>query len=354
MEQTKIEWTATYSEDGTVIPGYTFNPWIGCTKVSDGCKYCYAENLMDKRYGRVEWGPTGTRARTSNAYWRKPLQWDRKCEEAGIRQRVFCASLADVFEDNDQVIDWRLDLFRLIKQTPNLDWLLLTKRPGNIKKMTEFVFRENGRYQLPDNVAIGVSVENQETANERIPHLAAIPAKVRFLSIEPLLGAIDLEPLILEIAMPPDSVPINYRWFIPRPEYERSVDWVIVGGESGPSARPMHPRWVWSIRMLCCAADIPFFFKQHGEWLPEAPITSNAGFTLQAKRWVAVDVDGTVVDYDNPGAVNALSDGAWFMGRVGKKKAGRLLDGREWNEMPFSMETDSGQHYDKVSNEDKS
>ena len=117
-ENSKIEWT-----------DHTFNPWIGCTKVSDGCKNCYAESLMDKRWGKVKWGPQGQRQRTSDENWKKPFAWDRQAAKQGIRYRVFCASLADVFEDNDQVSDWRLDLFDMIKVTPNLDWLLLTKRP---------------------------------------------------------------------------------------------------------------------------------------------------------------------------------------------------------------------------------
>jgi protein gp37 len=126
-ENSNIEWTH-----------HTFNPWIGCTKVSDGCKNCYAENLMDKRYGRVKWGPQGTRVRTSEANWKKPLKWNREAEAKGERHRVFCASLADVFEDKPdqpEMEQWRLELLELIIKTPYLDWLLLTKRPENVRGM---------------------------------------------------------------------------------------------------------------------------------------------------------------------------------------------------------------------------
>lgn len=121
MENTKIEWA-----------DHTFNPWIGCTKVSDGCKHCYAEHLMDTRLGRVKWGPQGIRQRTSAAYWRYPLKWNKRLEGTGRRERVFCASLADVFEDRPELEEWRQDLYHLISETPNLDWLLLTKRPENV------------------------------------------------------------------------------------------------------------------------------------------------------------------------------------------------------------------------------
>ena len=283
MENSNIEWT-----------DHTFNPWMGCTKVSDGCKNCYAETLMDKRYGKVKWGPQGQRVRTSAANWKKPLKWDREAAAAGKRARVFCASLADVFEDKpdqrDEMDKWRTELFQLIQDTPNLDWLLLTKRPENVMEMVGNV---PWYYGLP-NVWIGTSVENQEQADKRIPALVTIPAAVRFLSMEPLFGPIDL-----------DLSGSNYGIY--------GIDWVIVGGESGPNARPMHPDWARGIRNQCQEAGVPFFFKQWGEWAWTGDyITDN----LYADKQRYMFADRTV------------------MIRAGKRAAGRLLDGREWNGFP--------------------
>jgi protein gp37 len=218
---------------------------MGCTKVSDGCKNCYAESLMDKRWGKVEWGPTGQRKRTSDTNWQKPLLWNRKAKKEGVRYRVFCASLADVFEDKPdqrkEMSIWRTDLFNMIAHTQHLDWLLLTKRPENVKP----ALIDAGR-DLPNNVWIGTSVENQEQANKRIPKLLEIPASIRFLSMEPLLGPVD-------IGLP----------FSDNPYMTLShVDWVIVGGESGHHARRMQVAWAMYLREQCANANIPFFFKQ--------------------------------------------------------------------------------------------
>lgn len=219
-EHTAIEWA-----------DHTFNPVIGCQKVSAACDFCYAETLMDTRLGRVEWGPHGERKRTSAANWRQPLKWNRAAEAAGIRARVFCASLADVF-DTRWPAGARADLWQLIDETPHLIWMLLTKRPQNIAKM------------LPadvgtGNVWLGTTVENQDEARKRIPALCANDAAVHFLSCEPLLGDIRL-----------DDFP------------EWPLDWIIVGGESGAHARPMHPDWPRSIRDQCQDAGVPFFMKQ--------------------------------------------------------------------------------------------
>lgn len=247
MAETKIEWTATRLPDGTLVPGYTFNPWIGCTKVSDGCKFCYAETLMDNRYGRVKWGPQGTRSKTSDAYWRKPFAWNEKAKQLGVRLKVFCASLADVFEDRPELIEWREELLALILDTPNLNWLLLTKRPQNVEQMVDEILGpvRLGWDDLP-NVWIGTSVENQYAANERIPHLLSIPARVRFLSAEPLLGNVWIG---------------GKDWSeIPKPK----VDWVIVGAESGPNHRVMNLSWAHYLRLQCRLMHIPFFMKQLG------------------------------------------------------------------------------------------
>jgi protein gp37 len=180
-DNTSIEWC-----------DHTFNPWEGCQKVSPGCDHCYAETRNARFNGTaVNWGPGAPRRRTSEANWKKPLKWNREAQAFfaahGRRQRVFCASLADVF-DNAVDPQWRRDLFNLILQTPHLDWLLLTKRIGNVSG----VIRDQLLHPLPPNVWMGITVVNQEEADRDIPKLLAIDASVRFLSMEPLLGHIDL------------------------------------------------------------------------------------------------------------------------------------------------------------------
>lgn len=210
----KIEWTDN-----------TFNPWWGCTKVSPGCDNCYAEALS-RRYKRAEWGHGKPRLMASESYWRQPLKWSAAAN--GARPRVFCASMADVF-DNEVPEEWRARLFDLIEATPNIDWLLLTKRIGNVLKQ--------GIGEPRDNVWLGISVVNQEEADRDIPKLLRVPARVRFISYEPALGPI-------------------YR------DNWRGIDWLICGGESGPGARMMQPDWARSIRDQCKAHGVAFFMKQ--------------------------------------------------------------------------------------------
>ena len=240
-----IEWTH-----------HTFNPWWGCTKVSPACDHCYAE-LMSKRFGYRVWGP-GTGIRELSApYWNEPYKWDADSAEANERRRVFCASMADVFEGLPEQTPIRTRLWKLVVETPNLDWLLLTKRPQKVRQLAPWT----GTW--PRNVWVGTTVENQEWAERRIPHLLEVPSVVRFLSVEPLLGRVDLR-----------------RYF----RGARRVDWVIAGGEAGPGARPMDEEWVREVREQCKTANVSFFFKQWG-------------------------------------------------GRL-KKRTGRVLDGRTWDEIP--------------------
>lgn len=309
MENSKIEWTH-----------HTFNPWIGCTKVSPGCKNCYAEELMANRYGKVKWGPGGVRVKTSAANWKKPMQWQRQAEKEGVRYRVFCASLADIFEDKpdqrEEMNAWRVELFRLIEKTPNLDWLLLTKRPdkaGDFFRMLEQ--DDEGRYWYDidldelsppfPNVWLGTSVENQEQADKRIPELLRIPARGYFLSCEPLLEKVNIAQYL---CFPVGDV-----------GHFNFVDWVIVGGESGKNARPMNENWVMDLLRQCKKTSTPFLFKQWGEWLPVFVHEVDKGDHF----WETVPtLDG---DSDNLALVSR---------KVGKKAAGRLLGGIEYNEFP--------------------
>lgn len=249
MAESSIEWT-----------DFTFNPWIGCQAVSPGCDHCYAETQNGfYKWNKAGWGPHAARRRTSAGYWKQPLKWNREAEAAGERRRVFCASLADVFDNHASIEpSWRADLFDLIKATPALDWQLLTKRPQNIGDM---LYQAIG-YDLDlalwpwPNVWLGTTVENQAEADRRIPHLLAVPAKVRFLSCEPLLEEVNF--YRTSASMPLDNHPWQNRPIL------GGLDWVICGGESGPKARPMHPDWARALRDQCAAAGVPFFMKQMG------------------------------------------------------------------------------------------
>lgn len=233
-KDSKIEWTT-----------HTFNPWFGCTKVSPACKNCYAE-VMTKRTGLVVWGPQAERRISSNDNWKQPLKWAKAARAAGVRHRVFCASLADVFEDRPEVSDARLRLWNLIEATPELDWLLLTKRPENMDRMLPW------RFQPYPNVWLGTTVEDQQRADERIPHLLRIRAAKRFLSVEPMIGPVGLETCYRDHSE--SSGLCDHE--------ETGIDWVICGGESGHGARPLNIKWARSLRDQCKSAGVAFFMKQ--------------------------------------------------------------------------------------------
>ena len=302
----------------------TFNPWIGCTKVSPGCANCYAERDFDLRKHVAKWGAGQPRHRTSKVYWKQPLMWDKEAarnisywqekrsrwiasgqaEHGPGKQwlamhdaakprppRVFCASLADWLDD-EVPMEWLADLLDLILRTPTLDWLLLTKRPQLWRQRLEAAADIGSDVaeswldgNVPTNVWIGTTVEDQKRADERIPALLQIPARVRFLSCEPLLGPVDLHSQHIKI----ETWRVGESFDGPAPL--DGIHWVICGGESGPKARPMHPDWARSLRDQCAEAGVPFLFKQFGE-------------------------------HNEQGQ------------RVGKHTAGRLLDGREHNEFP--------------------
>lgn len=323
-ENSKIEWTT-----------HTFNPWEGCQKVGPGCDNCYAEARDVRFTGGTHWGSGAPRRRTSKANWAKPMKWNRDSRDNVLRgyprPRVFCASLADVF-DNAVDQQWRADLFDLIRITPNLDWLLLTKRPGNIAKMLPAGWGDGW-----PNVWLGCTVVNQEEADRDIPKLLAVPAAVRFLSMEPLLGPVDLT----EIAIPRPDLRASVVFDVLRGTggFDRplgKLDWVIVGGESGPHARPMHPDWARSLRDQCVAAGVPFLFKQWGEWGPSTPEEAHLN---PHSGWRCFKGHPHV-----PRAEELYSEnGAAFIERKGKKAAGRKLDGVEWSQFPSGNDKNNHQ-----------
>lgn len=355
-ENSKIEWC-----------NHTFNPWRGCSKISPGCEHCYAETLS-KRNPKLlgEWGKGKPRVLASDEMWKQPVKWDKHAKESRViggdvlhqwgsaqnvghpetlvimasdskgftheikpeewaaaeqpRPRVFCASLADWLDD-EVPIEWLIRLLSLIVATPNLDWLLLTKRLENLRPRMEQVMRAIPRNNITGaessarclaeawlttggtiihNIWLGTTVEDQTRADERIPLLLSIPAKVRFLSCEPLLGPVDLHSPHIKV----ETWRVGEYFDGPPPL--NGIHWVICGGESGPKARPMHPDWARSLRDQCAdaGAGVPFFFKQWGEYTYSS---QNEGH------------------YDTS---------AGHLVRVGKAKASRLLDGIEHNGFP--------------------
>jgi protein gp37 len=265
-----IEWTH-----------HTFNPWWGCAKVSPACKHCYAEAITN-RFGGAKWGVKGERRFFGVEHWNEPLKWNKEAERDGIRYRVFCASMSDVYEDRADLAKERDKLWSLIEKTPALDWLVLTKRPENVQRLSPYGDK------WPNNVWLGTSVENQEWADKRLPLINTVPAKIRFLSCEPLLGPIDLSALVKK----------------------KSIHWIIAGGESGPGSRPMSPEWVRGLRDFSAKRDIAFHFKQWGHWAP----VSN-----KSKK------KPTNFNFENSG---------FEMISLGKAISGRKLDGRTHDEFP--------------------
>ncbi len=267
-----IEWTH-----------HTFNPWWGCVKVSPACQHCYAE-AWAKRVGSNVWGTKAPRRFFSNDHWLDPVRWNAEAEKVGTRYRVFCASMADVFEARRELNEHRARLWNLIETTPMLDWLLLTKRPEHVNRLTRW--GDN----WPTNVWLGTTVENQEWADKRMPHLLANSAKVRFLSCEPLLGRLDLRSYV-------------------KPGKPSPVHWIITGGESGPHSRPMDPEWVRDLRDFCRKRNIAFHFKQWGHWAPSVPNSEPKAKTIELGNRT-------------------------MMVALGKGAAGRVLDGETHDELP--------------------
>lgn len=342
---TSIGWTATIMPDGTRKPGFTFNPWIGCEKIAPGCKFCYAKADMDDRRHRAQWGSLaagGTRALTADSYWKDPIKWNKEAERRGVRFKVFCSSLADVFEDwkgpivrnrwikpvlepafiqqhevwiapsepdrfvekhgelTEQELanvaaglyrpatmaDVRASLFRLIDKTPFLDWLLLTKRPENIRRFwpdshrapTDADYRGWGGDGPIDSVAfkarrenvwLGASVSEQETWDRNVPLLAQCRdlGKYLFISGEPLLGPIDVEyPTTVYPDGPPtccSGMDCGCRGGPTEPPMCYDIDWMILGAESGVERRKCDPAWAQAINRQLEDCGKPVFNKQY-------------------------------------------------------------------------------------------
>ncbi len=355
----KIEWTATVNPDGSVSPGATWNPVRGCSKVSEGCRHCYAmniaarfagaglpyEGLAERRGGLAQWT---NRVMLVEDSLNLPLTWKKP-------KRIFVNSMSDLFHEQvPQEFIYRVSLVML--KAHRHTYQILTKRPERMANIwltslhCEWLREALGSHLLTDaniqqsfsHVWIGTSVEDQATADERIPHLLKVPARVRFLSCEPLLGAVDLRNG-LRIAwkcsgcrryfsgqlqeLCPNCGQAGY-WtgshaFNPKGgQVGSGISWVICGGESGPHARPMHPDWPRELRDQCQAAGVPFFFKQHGEWLDgrEWPDYRAGEFRGQTQE---------VEQFYSPRRCQHIT-----LCRVGKHAAGRQLDGRTWDEFP--------------------
>lgn len=374
MAQTTIEWTHTIAPDGTKLPGYTFNGWWSCTKHGPECLSCYAETFA-RRLGK-EWGPNAPRYRTSDDNWEKPLAWNRKAEKLRMPLKVFAFSMGDVFEDYQLEVrdfggenilhrctaghwtywdsvaaagiscaecghlaqaitlsDIRRDLYDLIDATPWLDWLVLTKRPENIRPMWRGGKRRN--------VWLGTTAGTQKTLDKNAPEILKVSdlCENTFISGEPLLEPMDVMPYIGGRTY---ECPCGFH----RTESELifsggddyrcaecgkackiwpSLSQIIVGGESGHHARHMHPHGVRMIRDQCAVAGVPFFFKQWGEYSFEVIDGGAPDLTKLAKNQSVAA---------NPGGGNTHIRYT----RVGKEAAGNFLDGRQHLEFPLSWD----------------
>ena len=294
MPLTLIEWAH-----------YVFNTWWGCVRVSRACDGCYAEKWAKWRGKDGLWLPHGPRWFPSDAVWRGPARWNRDAAAAGKPRRVFSGSMCDVFErhpvvDMQAMLDAaRIQLWMLCETTPWLVWLLLTKRPQNILRMVPPHWLTGG---WPANVWVGASIESQEWVRPRGTKLLRVPAPVRFLSCEPLVERLDLSSLLTG---------------------DNRVEWVIAGGESGHGAVPSHPAWFTGLRDQCTDADIPFFFKQWGEW-----------GVIPNPAWPADDATRRPLRHQQVADTPGFPADVVPMYRVGKKAAGRVLDSREWSQVP--------------------
>jgi len=336
-ENTKIEWCDS-----------TFNPVVGCQKVSAACDFCYAE-AQDKRFGGNHWGPNAARRRTTPQNWNKPRKWHREADkffsEHGRRRRVFCASMADVF-DNKWEDEWRADLWGLIRECSSIDWLLLTKRPQNIPGMIPEFWDD-----IKGHIWLGRTVENAENLNKAKGHeiFMHVDAAVHFLSCEPLLSGLDLEHIDLGngrllngLTGVEDAAGGN------QVIWRNKIGWVITGGESGlrKNARYCNPDHVRRLQAQCARNETPFLFKQWGNWVPWQPadapffqsqngqyVDGHVAPWLDKDGEALYEMDGTnwQVDY---GDLADESDTLTLYQYTNKATAGRELDGITYTEFP--------------------
>lgn len=295
-EKTNISWC-----------DHTWNPWFGCTEVSPACDFCYARVMMDERYHKVKWGAGEDRIRTAPANWQQPLKWDRAAAAAGVIRTVFCLSLGDIW-DNEIDPLWREQAFDVMRKTPNLLYLLLSKRIGNAERMCD-VSRHGSSAALPENTALGATMIDQEEWDRDLPKLKeanrVLGARFTFASVEPMLGPVDT--------------------------HGNMPDWVIVGGESGKEARPMHPDWARSMRDQCKESGTAFHFKQWGEW---APGECNGGPQTHTERVAYLFENNWDFSTLSPrGSLETHCDDGPDVWRFGKNVAGRMLDGVEHNDL---------------------
>lgn len=340
-KDSKIQWTDN-----------TLNFWIGCQEVSPACDFCYAKTQNLRRHWVDGWGPHGERRRTQ--YWNDARRWNRMARELGVRLKVFSNSLSDFFDKAVDDKPWRGDAWSLIDECRDLDWLILTKRPQNIPNRLPAGWMSGSPLKPWPHVWLGTTVENQEEADRRIPHLLAVPAAKHFLSCEPLLGPIRLDQLTRygQTRAYIDNALNGFQSNGYGGSYGPRIDWVIPGGETGPNARPPHPDWLRSLRDQCAAAGVPFFLKAWGDWAPLGQ--------FEAKGWERAGSNGTgemvgrltggfedgclplfngkrfVTRYPWPTTSNTGHDPGPCMVRVGTARSGALLDGREYRERPSS------------------
>ncbi len=360
-EHTKIEWC-----------DHTFSPWWGCVKVSEACKFCYAEGVGD-RFGKNLWGPKHDIRVFGDKRWNELGRWNRKAERAGERRRVFCMSMGDLLEGRgklgqetwDAMVAARARLWKIIEETPWLDYLLLTKRPENILEMvprtwlvpeTPIVDGTVAPHGWPSNVMTLTTVEDQASADARIPELLKVPGP-HGLSMEPLRGHVDLtartgEEFINGGTGDSWRAPLwsctecgGSRYSQTEPQAFEcgacrgtgiGIDWVIAGGESGPRARPSHPDWFRSLRDQCADAGVPFFFKQHGAWATGDDIDdaglAHPGFSEEHASDGGVPRRHWRGDQLIPHHLGKNTDTTVY--RIGKHDAGAYLDGVEHKAFP--------------------